>query len=132
MYANPQKTPAGACCSGCGPDAQHIAGTALPNACTLDSSSFDRRVAAIRDLARRALVRSRRDGLQLHLNYRLTAFAEIAELVAREAQCCSFVAFDLHLEGGTVALTLTVLPSASAQVAAGDLFNHFINAKVAA
>jgi len=57
----------------------------------------------------RALLRSRRDGRRLHLNYRLTAFAEIQELVAQETQCCSFAAFDLHLENGTVALALTVL-----------------------
>lgn len=132
MYANPLKPPAGACCSGCGPEVPRMDRAALANACTLDASSFDRRVAAIRDLARRALVRSHRDGLRLHLNYKLAAFAEIEELVARETQCCSFVAFDLHLENGTVALTLSVLPSVSAQAAAGDLFDHFINAKVAA
>ncbi len=132
MYAIRRKTPAGASCSGCGPEAQRVSGAALPNVCTLDGSSFDRRVAAIRDLARRALLRCRRDGLRLHLNYRLTAFAETEELVAQETQCFSFAAFDLHLENGTVALTLTVLPSVSAQAAASDLFDHFINAKVAA
>lgn len=130
MDAITRKPPASGCCSGCDPDAEAFDKTALTNACNLGSSDFDQRAAGIRDLARRALIESQRERLRLRLTYRLTAFAEIEELVAQEGRCCPFVAFELRLEGGNVVLTVTA--PASAAVAADELFKHFIDARVAA
>lgn len=130
MYAIVQKPSASGCCSGCGPAIGQGDATALPNVCTLNSSDFDQRVAGIRDLARRTLVASRRESFRLHLTYRLDAFAEVEDLVAREAQCCAFLRFELRLEAGKVALTITA--PASAPMAADELFAHFTNAKVRA
>jgi hypothetical protein len=130
MYATLQKPPADGCCSGCGSAAAEANKTRLPDACNLGSSDFDQRVAAIRDLARRSLLDSRRDALRLHLTYKLAAFAEVEELVAREAQCCAFLGFELRLEAGKVALTITA--PASAARTADELFSHFVGAKVTA
>lgn len=108
MYAISQKPPAGGCCSDCGPsDAEASAGSSLLNTCTLAASDFDKRVASIRDLARRAMIESQRDPRRLRLTYKLTAFVKVEELVAREAQCCPFLTFELRLEGGKVDLTIT-------------------------
>lgn len=94
-----------------------------PIACTLQAGDFRERTAAIRDLAARSLLRSRRERLALHLTYGPEALAELEDLVAREAECCAFLAFDLRREAGRIHLTITAPEAAAA--AADDLFAHF-------
>jgi hypothetical protein len=111
-----------ACCSSCAGTTRHDA-TALAVACTLDYVNFPERIAAIRNLAERALVGSRRRDLELELTYRASAFAEVTALVAKEQECCAFLDFDLQRDGDIVRL-IVVAPE-SARLAAEELFAHF-------
>lgn len=111
---------ADACCSSCAAPAET---TALAIACTLTASDFRGRVASIRDLARRSLKRSERRPLSLALTYAQEALAEVTEVVAQEAECCSFLDFQLSHDEGDVHLTITAPPAAAS--AADELFAHF-------
>ncbi len=106
------------CCTSCTPGGGEPA-----IACTLGAGDYRERLAAIRDLAARALHGSRRDGLRLELDYDLPARAEVEALVAQERACCPFLDFDLHAEAGAVRLTITA--PERAREAADELFAHF-------
>lgn len=109
-----------ACCASCAaPDDD----TALAIACTLGAADFKARVAGIRDLAARALRSSRRQDLVLHLVYDPAARAEVENLVAKESECCAFLAFALGDDPAGLRLTITA--PASAAFAADELFAHF-------
>ena len=110
---------ADACCSSCASTAND---TALAIACTLDGRDFKERVAGIRDLASRHLLSSRREPLVLHLTYASEALPDVQALVAKEADCCAFLDFDLRA-GDPVLLTIRAPESAAS--AADELFAHF-------
>jgi hypothetical protein len=114
---------ADACCDACGSAATGRNETTLAIACTLGGTDFKARVAAIAALSRRSLLRSSRDGLVLRLTYRLESLADIQDLVAQEAECCAFLAFDLRHNDDAVRLTITA--PASAADAGEELFAHF-------
>lgn len=113
------KTTSG-CCDDCASNSQ---GTALAIACTLGAGDFKERVAGIRDLARRSLLASHRDPLRLQLTYEAGALAEVEGLVAKESECCSFLAFDVQHDKQAIKLTITAPVEALA--AADELFAHF-------
>lgn len=110
-----------ACCSSCAASARPDE-TALAIACTLGSGELKHRIAGIRDLSCRHLLSSRREPLALHLTYPAAALAEVEDLVAKEADCCAFLDFDLQA-GDIVQLTITAPVSAAS--AADELFAHF-------
>lgn len=110
---------ADACCSSCASAAND---PELAIACSLDAPGFKARVAGIRELASRHLLSSRREPLQLHLSYTAEALSEVEALVAKEADCCAFLDFDLQA-GERVELTITAPESAA--LAADELFAHF-------
>ena len=111
---------ASACCDSCATSAEN---TALAIACTLGAGDFKERVEAIRALASRSLRSSSRKPLRLELVYGPEALAEVTELVAKEADCCSFLDFDLRHDAEAVRLTITAPVEALA--AADELFAHF-------
>lgn len=110
------------CCAGCGtPPSVRQAEPEI--VCTLGAGDFEARIATIRDLARRHLRRSDRDGLMLRLVYDGEARSEVEEFVARERLCCAFLDFDLHHDEDGVQVVI-VAPAAAAE-AAEMLFAHF-------
>lgn len=111
-----------ACCLSCG-STESMNDTALAIACTLGADDFKGRVADIRDLARRSLRQSHREPLTLHLTYDSDALAEVRDLVAKEADCCAFLDFNLRHDAAAVHLAITAPPSAAD--AADELFAHF-------
>lgn len=113
-------TPATACCASC---ATPAGDAALIIACNLGAGDFQQRVAEIRALAARSLRSSRRQPLQLVLTYAPEAVAEVEALVAKEAECCSFLSFDLEAKATGAYLTITAPLEALA--AADELFAHF-------
>lgn len=112
-------TEADACCSSCA-----TAGSDAPPAiaCTLDVTDFKQRAASIRALASRYLRSSNREALKLHLTYAAKALPQLRNIVALEAECCPFLAFDIQ-EGEQIELTITA--PASVASAADELFAHF-------
>lgn len=77
-------------------------------ACSLNASDFKGRIAGVRSLASRALVRAdRQSPLRLRLVYAATALAEVEELAANESQCCSFLDFALSHDTAGVYLAIT-------------------------
>lgn len=120
--ANQPTTAVEACCPSCG-SASSTHDTALAIACTLGADDFKERVAGIRDLARRSLRRSEREPLTLRLTYDRDALDKVQDLVAKEADCCAFLDFDLRHDAAGVHLAITA--PASAAEAADELFAHF-------
>lgn len=112
---------AAACCASCAPDSSQA--TALAIACALGARDFKERVGGIRELARRSLIRSERTSLQLSLTYSPDALVEVSDLVARESQCCAFLAFEMNEDDRGVHLTITA--PVDALRAADELFDHF-------
>ena len=123
MNAITQKTAGDGCYSACGSAANEANDTAFAIACTLGAGDFKDRVDGIQALARRSLLSSRREPLRLYLTYAPEALAEVQELVAKEADCCAFLDFDLRHDADRVDLTITV--PAAAMMAADGLFAHF-------
>lgn len=119
-----------ACCPACASTARQEK-SALVAACTLGTSDLTDRIARIRELAARSLLRSQREPLILRLTYAPDALAEVTDLVEKEADCCGFFTFDIQTDDDAVHLTITA-PRAAAE-AADELFSHFASelAKVA-
>lgn len=113
-------TTASACCDSCATTRND---NALAITCTLGAGDFKERVAEIRALATRSLRSSHRKPLQLELVYDRDALTEVRDLVAKESDCCSFLAFDLRHDDQAVRLTITA--PAEALPAADELFAHF-------
>ncbi|KQY51185.1 hypothetical protein [Lysobacter sp. Root494] len=80
-------------------------------ACSLEAHAFRERVAWIAALNQRSLHRLDRQGPTLTLVYEASALGDIEEMVARERDCCAFLAFDM-VAGEEVVLTITVPPDA--------------------
>lgn len=106
-----------ACCPTCG--------TAVPGslatACTLRPEGLEGRLSEIRDLAHRALLRSERNDLTLHLDYRPSAVGEVNELIAQESECCGFLTFQAENIGDRLRVTVTA--PRHAEAAALELFD---------
>jgi hypothetical protein len=96
---------------------------AAPIACMLDAGDFEKRLAWIADLNRKALLGTHRDDLRLELTYTPNALADVRELMRREQQCCRFLDFDLRVEGDTV--RLVVIAPEAAREAADLVFKPF-------
>jgi hypothetical protein len=100
-------------------------------ACTLGPTEFRSRLATIRDLAGRALLRRRQVGLRLELAYDLAAEREIRELVALERQCCAFLDFVMTREEAEGCLLVTITAPPEAADAVAEIFSEFAGAAVA-
>lgn len=94
-----------------------------PIACTLDTRSFEARLAWIAALNARALTKSRRGDLALTLEYRREALDDVRDLVRGEQTCCAFLDFSLDERGDNLVLTITA-PEA-ARDAVDLLFEQF-------
>ncbi len=79
----------------------------IPIACSLEATDFNDRISWIVNLNRGALLRSRRDDLQLELTYEARAIAEVRELVRREQECCAFLSFRLHEDEDVLRLVIS-------------------------
>jgi len=84
-----------------------------PDACTLPTAERPTRVAESDEVFATALVTVDRP-TALSARFTLTAgpgvAASVADLVARESQCCAFFTFDLVQDGDALALTVGVPP----------------------
>ena len=76
--------------------------------CSLDGRSFRERVASIAAFHARALVSQQRLGRRLVLTYADGSGHEVADMVARERDCCAFLDFEMRTTGGGTELTVTV------------------------
>jgi hypothetical protein len=84
---------------------QHV--TPAPS-CSLDGRAFQERVAAIAAFHARALVRQQRVGRRLILTYADESGPQVADMVARERDCCAFLDFGIDTTKAGVVLTITV------------------------
>ena len=108
------------CCPTCGPATSTAS---LATACTLRPEGLEDRLSEIRDMARRALLRSQRKGLILRLDYRASAEGEVSALIAGESECCGFLTFLVEKQGDRLSVTVTAPKHAEA--AALELFDAF-------
>lgn len=76
--------------------------------CSLDARDFQDRVSAIAEFNARALKNQERTGRILVLTYAPGTAAEIADLVAKEGDCCGFLDFQTQEGAAGVVLTITV------------------------
>lgn len=79
----------------------------IPIACTLPAPQMQERLATIAALARRTLISHEQDGRTLRLRYAKEAEDELAQLVAEERVCCSFLDFELLHRPEAVHLLIT-------------------------
>jgi DNA-binding transcriptional MerR regulator len=100
--------------SGGGSDAE------IPIACSLDADSMSERLEEWGRLASNITARDdTADGVRLRFGPGVSA-AEVAELAAREQQCCSFLRFSVGIAGGEVSLDI------SAPVGARDVIDALL------
>jgi hypothetical protein len=93
-----------------------------PLACTLSAEERPKRAAAIRALARDALLGTSDDGaLRFHNDE--TTRARLEAIVAAESECCAFLDFDLRESGGELRLLITA--PEGAEPVARDLAEAF-------
>jgi hypothetical protein len=93
-------------------------GPELPLACSLDAGALAERRGRWEAVSSRALAdRSRVDG-GVRLRYRAEPGIadELRELVRLEGECCAFLSFSLHEEGGFVVLDVGGPPEAASLV----------------
>ena len=76
--------------------------------CSLDGRAFEERVQAIAAFNDRALVRRHREGQRLTLTYAVGTGSDVAALVAKENECCSFLQFEVNDTSEGVELAITV------------------------
>jgi hypothetical protein len=107
------------CCPTCGPATNSAP---LATACTLRPEGLEGRLAEIRDIARRVLLRSERNGLIL-LDYRASAAGEVNALIARESECCGFLTFHVEKDGDRLRVVVAALRHT--ETAAQELFDAF-------
>jgi hypothetical protein len=81
--------------------------TPLPIACTLTGASLEERAAWLRRLGKAALIDGARAGDRLELLFRPEAAADLRELVRAEAECCSFLAFEIDPREGEMRLGIS-------------------------
>jgi hypothetical protein len=82
--------------------------------CSLGPEELRERLAEIRALTRWRLRERMREGLRLMLAYDGEAEQEVRTLVSLERQCCTFLDFAMHSEGGRFIVTIAV-PAAAAR-----------------
>src|SRR4051794_11468584 len=90
-----------------------------PTACSLDASRLERRLAAIAAVGADSLISRAVNGDGHHLlRFRPRAGTRnrLEEIVAAEAECCSFLDLQLSEEGGTLVLWIAA-PSDGVMVA---------------
>lgn len=93
-------------------------------ACTLPPGALPRRLAWIRRVTANDLLAHRLEGNALHLTYRARAGDELAQVVAEERRCCSFLRFSLRDVAEGVELHIEAPAEAGAD--ARWLFEHFL------
>lgn len=89
----------------------------LIDACTLPTAERPLRLAEFDDLFRQTVVAVDRDGLSTRLTLKgdLGLRERVADLTARESQCCSF--FEFTLEGDDDGLMLAIaVPAARGEI----------------
>ena len=87
-------------------------------ACTLDRAALRERIAEWAELRNRsARVESIPGGARLVL-HEAEPIADVAALVAREAECCPFYSFTLHVDGPSRHLDINAGPGAEPAVLA--------------
>jgi hypothetical protein len=94
-----------------------------PIACTLSHDDLRQRFAAIAALTRESLISHKRDGLSIHLHYKIAAAPAVKEMVRKEQECCPFLTFHLHESNSE--LRLTVNTPESTRAFADSLFDQF-------
>jgi hypothetical protein len=94
-----------------------------PIMCTLAAGDYKDRLAWIADLNRDALRGKNREDLRLELTYAPEAAERVREMVRREQDCCSFLAFDIREDADAVRLSITA--PEEAREAAELLFEPF-------
>jgi hypothetical protein len=89
-----------------------------PIACSLAADDLRRRLAAIAEIGADSLVDRRREGDRHVLRFRAggTTRRRLDEIVAAEADCCSFLDLALVEDGDELVLTIAA-PSEAASVA---------------
>ena len=102
-----------------------------PDSCTLPTAERPTRVAEFDELFATALVaidRPTARSARFTLARGLGVAAAVADLVARESQCCAFFTFDLVEDGDVLSLTVGVPPAQvdvldglTSRAAAGDI-----------
>lgn len=75
-------------------------------ACSLDSSTLRDRLAEWRRLQGRSTIESLPGGIRLVLD-EAESDADVADLVARESECCPFYSFVLRVDGPRRSLEIT-------------------------
>jgi hypothetical protein len=81
--------------------------TPLPIACTLTGASLEERAAWLGRLGEESLIDGVRAGDGLELLFRPEAAADLGELVRAEAECCSFLAFEIDPREGQIRLGIS-------------------------
>jgi hypothetical protein len=76
-------------------------------ACSLTPGGLAQRLAGIAELNGAFLRTYRQDGRVLELTYTRTALPQVREMIRREAECCSFLRFELAEEGDLVQARIT-------------------------
>jgi hypothetical protein len=99
-----------------------------PMACSLSGSEMRDQLAAIAELAQRALQSHEQDGRTLRLRYASDAADELETLVARERECCAFLNFNLVHGPDAVCLAITA-PHGAGELAS-VLTGHFLGKAV--
>ena len=97
----------------------------LPIACSLDTDDLKRRLAAIAEIGAESLLGREADGGRHLLRFRSDAETRrrLEEIVAAEAECCSFL--DLTLEERSGELVLSVAAPEDGQAVADELAAAF-------
>lgn len=95
-------------------------------ACSLPPGPYHERLAWIASLNRDALGSYRRDGLWLELTYAAKSIDQVREMVARERDCCAFLAFEMRETSTDITLRIGV--PERARESAADLLAPFMPA----
>jgi hypothetical protein len=91
----------------------------IPIACSLDASDQVVRADEWRQLKMKAVTRELTDeGARLTFASETVAATEVADLVAREVNCCPFFIFNLEITAQHLVLTVTATEDAVAVMAA--------------
>ena len=93
-----------------------------PIACSLNADELPQRLAEIRSLGHDALVSVRPDGT-LRFRAGESTRRRLEAIIAAESQCCAFLGFELHEDGGDLALTI-IAPEGAERIAT-DLVDAF-------
>jgi hypothetical protein len=96
-----------------------------PIACTLGAGDLERRLAAIAEIGAESLIGRETDGGRHLLRFRADAKTRrrLEQIVAAEAECCSFL--DLTLKERDAELALTIGAAGEGQAVADELAAAF-------